>query len=121
MNNNIKWNLRKLGDKRVRIELGQFSRMPSAEEYEDYIRTLLGINSLEKLNDENNPDFGDSILLRSELEKTSYREVVFSGPDGDVLVNAQNIDETFRTLGDAGKNNNKEVRSVQDIGEQYTK
>ena len=95
MENNIKLNLRELGNRRVKIEVDQFSKLPSIEDYKRYIANLLGIYNTdnEKLKDEfNNADLGDGFLLYNELKKmdsSKYREVVFSGVNGDLIVNSE--------------------------------
>ena len=116
MENNIKLNLRELGNRRVKIEVDQFSKLPSIEDYKRYIANLLGIYNTdnEKLKDEfNNADLGDGFLLYNELKKmdsSKYREVVFSGVNGDVIVNAENFEEVFNSL-----KNDKKVKAENEL------
>lgn len=118
MENNIKLNLRELGNRRVKIEVDQLSKLPSIEDYKGYIANLLGIYNTDnhKLKDEfNNADLGDGFLLYNELKKmdsSKYKEVIFSGVNGDIIVNAENFDEVFDSL----KSDNK-VKEEKEVNE----
>ena len=102
MNDGIKWNLKPIGDGKARIVVETFSKLPTLEDYRKYIEGLFGLsksNNSRKLIDENNSAFiGDNILLAQELSKMQYKEVVFSTPDGDEVVNAENFEEVFNSL-----------------------
>lgn len=112
MNNNIKWKLKEIGKGKIRIELDQFSKIPTIEEYKEIIGNLLGIDDLEsdkKLIDESNSAFiGDNLLLYSELKNFKYEEVTFSGPNGDIVVNSRNFEEVF-DKSENDKDTNKEA------------
>jgi len=105
MNSDIKWKLTKVGPKKVRIELDQFSRLPSTEEYKSYIIKLLGLDKLENyrklIDDGYSVDLADSLLLYKELKEidsSEYEEVIFSSSNGDITVNAENFEQVFETL-----------------------
>ena len=99
--NNIKWNLQPEGEGKVRIVVESLSKLPTLEDYRNYIERLLktGQSNNNNLLDENNSPFiGDNILLHQELSKKAYKEVVFSTSDGDKVVNLENLDEIFDSL-----------------------
>ena len=102
MNDGVKWNLQPIGEGKVRLVVDSFSKLPTIEDYKNYIEQLLKLsqsNNARKLLDENNSPFiGDNILLSQELSKMQYKEVVFSTPDGDEVVNAENFEEVFTSL-----------------------
>ena len=103
MKNKIRWNLIDEGNKTVRIQLDEFSKIPTIAEYKRYIGNLLGIynkreiNSL--INENNGIDLADSLLLHAELSKNAgpkYKGVIFSGSNGDVLVTEENFEKVFK-------------------------
>lgn len=123
MNNRIKWKEKEEGNGIVRLSVDQFSKLPTIEEYKEYISELLGLNkvqSQENLKDQQySVDLADSILLYQELEniETSskgYRKVIFSGPDGDIIVDATNFNKVFDEL----RNKNKKEIIINDEGKE---
>lgn len=101
MNDKIKWNSKEIKKGIVKIEADSFSRIPSIKEYKEYIMQLLGINaSKEQLLDESySPGIAENQLLYHE---TNVHNVIFSGPNGDISVNINNIEEVFEEL-ESGK------------------
>ena len=120
MNNKINWGLERLGEGRVRIVVDSFSKLPSIEDYKSYIKSLLKIGEsedIEKLRDESgSPDIGDSLLLYQELvdlkKTTEYKEVVFAGPEGDIVVNTENFEQVFNDLKIENKSENNNTNST---------
>lgn len=111
MDNNIKWKLEKIEEGKARITVDSLSKLPTIEDYKDYIRDLLKIDeNISKLQDESySPDIGENLLLYQELkriDKSKYQEVVFSTPDGDIIVNSRNFNQVFESL-----TNNKKTES----------
>ena len=108
---NIKWKLERISKGRIKISVDSLSKLPSIEDYKEYIKSLLKIDvkeDISKLQDEGySPDIGESLLLYQELKKLNessrYPEVIFSTPDGDIVVNAENFEQVFESL----KNNRR--------------
>ena len=120
MDNNIKWKLKEVGNKRVRIELDQFSKLPTMKEYKEYIKELLGMDRVnqnkELLVDSYSVDLADSILLHRELKEMDspeYDEVVFSSSSGDILVNTENFYDVFEKL-ERNKSNDDERKKHEE-------
>ena len=120
MNDRIKWNLQPIGEDKVRIGIESFSKIPTIEDYKNYIEQLLKssqLNNARKLLDENNSPFiGDNMLLSQELSKIQYKEVVFSTPDGDEVVNAENFEEVFTSLKNRKPNIKIQDNNLEEIG-----
>ena len=97
MDNKIRWILKEIRRGIVRIEVDQLSKMPSIEEYKEYISELLGINdNKENLLDESfSPNIAENQLLYHE---NSIQRVIFSGPNGDVSVGINDFEKTFEEL-----------------------
>lgn len=124
--NNIKWNLQPVGEGTVRIVVESISKLPTLEDYKKYIERLLKegkSNNDRKLLDESNSAFiGDNMLLSQELLKMDYKEVIFSGPDGDEVVNLENFNEVFDSLKfkQANKKTEKNLESIEHaVGELF--
>jgi hypothetical protein len=119
MNDRIKWNLQPIGEDKVRIGIESFSKIPTIEDYKNYIEQLLKSsqsNNVRKLLDENNSPFiGDNMLLSQELSKMQYKEVVFSTPDGDEVVNAENFEEVFTSLKNRKSNIKIQGNNLEEI------
>ena len=99
MDKDIKLKVSKLGTKIARIEIGPFSKIPSIEEYKSYIKELLGIDNDGNLRNEGrSQDIAEALLLDQELRDMNYEQVVFSTPDGDIVVNAENFEQVFESL-----------------------
>lgn len=104
MNNTVKWHLREIDKNAVRLEIDQLSKLPTVEDYKEYISNLLGISELDnchRLKDESfSPYIGENLLLSRELESTSkrYKRVIFAGPNGDVIVDINNFRQIFKNL-----------------------
>jgi len=110
MNNDIKWKLSKIAPGKARIELEQFSKIPSIEEYESYIKNLLGLdkekNNRNLIDDVYSVDLADSLLLYKELKEldgADYEEIIFSSSNGDITVNVENFEQVFENLKSNGK------------------
>jgi len=132
MENNIKWKIVEIGPKKVRIELEQFSKVPSIEEYQNYIKNLLGLNKQKNRNlmdDGYSVDLADNLLLYKELKQldnATYQEVVFSSPNGDITVDAENFEQVFKKLEEKRKEdetknkNHKNIEAIEhSIGELF--
>ena len=126
MENNINWKLERIADGKVRITVDSLSKLPSIEEYKDYIKNLLKIGAktenIDKLKDESySPDIGESLLLYQELKNlnksSEYQEVVFSTPDGDITVNKENFNQVFESLANnekiEPKKSNKNAEAIE--------
>lgn len=105
MDNKIKWNIKEVARGIVKIEVDELSKVPSIEEYKEYISQLLGIkDNKEKLLDESfSPNIAENQLLYHEND--IYR-VIFSGPNGEVSVGINDFKKVFKEL----ESNNKNVK-----------
>ena len=97
MDNKIKWKLKEIRRGIVKIEVDQLSKIPSIEEYKEYISELLEIKeSKQKLLDESfSPDIAENQLLYHE---STIQRVIFSGPNGDISVGINDFEEVFEEL-----------------------
>lgn len=103
MDNKIKWNIKEVARGIVKIEVDELSKVPSIEEYKEYISQLLGIkDNKEKLLDESfSPNIAENQLLYHEND--IYR-VIFSGPNGEVSVGINDFKKVFKELESNKKN-----------------
>lgn len=118
--NNIKWNLQPVGEGTVRIVVESLSKLPTLEDYKKYIERLLKegkSNNNRKLLDESNSAFiGDNMLLSQELSKMDYKEIIFSTPSGDKVVNAENFEKVFDSLKKEQGNKKIEIKQKGKTG-----
>lgn len=105
MDTKIKWKIKEISRGIVKIEVDELSKVPSIEEYKEYISQLLGIkDNKEKLLDESfSPNIAENQLLYHEND--IYR-VIFSGPNGEVSVGINDFKKVFKEL----ESNNKNVK-----------
>lgn len=106
MDKKIKWRLKEIRRGIVKIEVDQLSKIPSIEDYKEYIAELLGIREDKgKLLDESfSPNIAENQLLYHE---ENIRRVIFSGQNGDISVGINNFNEIFEEL-KANKNDFKQ-------------
>lgn len=100
-NKEIKWEIKEIAPGMVKIEANSLGRIPTFEEFKAKAKEVLNTEqpkATDKLKDEiMNPDLGDSLLLRSELNNMEnvrkVQQVLFTYGNNTIMANSKTIDE----------------------------